>query len=53
MEMLKTVFLRLKKKALAQKDAKPKDPEPPQASPYTDEEARKVKERLQGLGYID
>ena len=33
--------------------AKPKAEKPPQQTGYTKEEARKVKERLQGLGYLD
>ena len=53
------LFVRLWKKALPpdrQKEEAPKKQEErgaEPASPYTDEEARKVKERLQGLGYID
>jgi len=54
--MIKTLFLRFKKKALPQQQGeeqpKPSE-ETTQASAYTEEEARKVKERLQGLGYID
>ena len=60
-----TLLVRLWKKALPQKAqgsglrAQGNSPQPPaqspqpSESPYTDEEARKVKERLQGLGYID
>ena len=38
------------------KEATPKDSQSGDAgsgTPYTEEEAQKVKERLQGLGYID
>ena len=33
--------------------AKPKAKQLPSAAGYSEEEARKVKERLQGLGYFD
>ena len=53
-----TLLVRLWKKALPpdrQKEEGPKKDEQSAepASPYTEEEARKVKERLQGLGYIE
>ena len=50
--MIRRLFARLKKKALPRKGNEPQGSTVP-PSPYTDEEARKVKERLQGLGYID
>ena len=55
MELIKTLFLRLKKKALPRHPEEQPKPskETTQAPAYTEEEARKVKERLQGLGYID
>lgn len=51
--MFEKLLLWFKKKALSQPEAEPKAESPSQESPYTDEEAQKVKERLQGLGYID
>ena len=51
--MIRRLFLRLWKKALPRKPVEPRTTKAAEPSPYTDEEARKVKERLQGLGYID
>lgn len=52
--MIEKLFSCFKKKALPEpKEEAPKPPTGSQASAYTEEEARKVKERLQGLGYID
>lgn len=50
--MIKKILSLLKGKRKTQ-DPKKSAPEAKQDSPYTDEEAQKVKERLQGLGYID
>ena len=51
---MRKLFAWLKKKALPpQQEATSKAPEKAPATAYTEEEARKVKERLQGLGYID
>ena len=53
--MIQKLLLWLKKKALPQQPEEQLKPskETTQASAYTEEEARKVKERLQGLGYIE
>ena len=50
--MIRQLFAWLKKKALPRK-GRPTQATKPEGSAYTEEEARKVKERLQGLGYID
>ena len=49
--MLKTL-LRFLKNCWGHK-AKPKAEQPPPPAGYTKEEAQKVKERLQGLGYLE
>jgi hypothetical protein len=54
---LREIFFRLKKALFQSAEgsglkAPAKEP-PVSESPYTEEEARKVKERLQGLGYIE
>ena len=40
-------------KRLCPHKTKPKPEPPPQGTGYTKEEAQKVKERLQGLGYLE
>ena len=49
--MIKAVWRWLKRRLGLR--AKPKAKPPPSALGYSEEEARKVKERLQGLGYLD
>jgi len=49
--MIRKIFGRIFKKK-STKSHKPESSEEKNA-PYTEEEAKKVKERLQGLGYID
>lgn len=55
LKMFKKLLSRIKKKkdSRLRPETNKSDRQNNDACPYTEEEARKVQERLQGLGYID